>query len=518
MKCESRVKHLWTNLKTQRGDEPDGYTLKIGVRWVSEGVERELEFGMALSNDRLFIKATKSNLSVDEKVPRIAYLPPFAGITSRETRLPLAIRRRRIGEGLAGAVMRNTLLDMHERNLAERIRLRGDKSKISDPDLHRLRDSDPWELLQDALRTTFRSELELEPFRDEYHSYIRVEIAKGELVERAFKKYPGVIDRKLKLHPGYNKRDLMVEGSGFLQWLSVHALALDPGIDVLLLDEPDAHLHPSLQDQMLDRLRDIASKKSKQVLVATHSTELLRNSRPSTILEVRSGSSAKYLVDEHQKVGLLVGMGSEYAPRLDSIKRTKRVFFYEGTSDQSLLSIFGKIADMPISDKWTGWRTTAGQKERIALFRALMSEFPDLVAYSLRDRDDDSIGTVGPELQDKGFEHPVGFYARKWRRRHIESYAVLPSAIATVTGLALDDVNQRLAESFAVAITVENFKASMPPESILDLRGKAILRDGDAAILGQFEASVFDVAKLISVDEIPDDIKIVLLELQNLAQ
>lgn len=27
------LKHLWTNLATQRGAEPDGYTLKIGCSW-----------------------------------------------------------------------------------------------------------------------------------------------------------------------------------------------------------------------------------------------------------------------------------------------------------------------------------------------------------------------------------------------------------------------------------------------------------------------------------------------------
>ena len=64
----------------------------------------------------------------------------------------------------------------------------------------------------------------------------------------------------------YNTRDLMVEGSGFLQWLSVFALATDPDLDVLLLDEPDAHLHPSLQEQLLDSLRDVATATGKQML------------------------------------------------------------------------------------------------------------------------------------------------------------------------------------------------------------------------------------------------------------
>ncbi len=163
------LKHLWTNLKTQKVEESDGYTLKIRCEWPNGTDPCFLEFGLALSNDRLFVKTTDSNLKSDGEIPRLAYLPPFAGITDREMRTTGAVRRRRIGEGLAGAVLRSVLLDMQERNTAERKRLRGDKTKISDPDLRELRNTDPWELLQQNLRTTFKTELDIATFREEYH-------------------------------------------------------------------------------------------------------------------------------------------------------------------------------------------------------------------------------------------------------------------------------------------------------------------------------------------------------------
>src|ERR1019366_5985694 len=89
-----------------------------------------------------------------------------------------------------------------------------------------------------------------------------------------------------------------------------------------LLDEPDAHLHSSLQEQLLDSLREIAANTGKQILVATHSTEILRNAEPSIILHVRDGKGA-YLTEEHQKGGLLAGLGSDYTPRIEGIKRTE---------------------------------------------------------------------------------------------------------------------------------------------------------------------------------------------------
>lgn len=237
------LKHLWTNLKSAK--EPDaadgGYTLRLTCEWGEGDAARELGFGLALVNDRLFIKTATSNLSPGDPTPRIAYLPPFAGIMAREERINGAIRRRRIGEGLAGAVLRNLLLDMQQANLNKRAALRERpaaepgkrRTKISDADLKRLREEDPWELLLQALRGVFNAELMVKDFREEYHSYIEVQVDKGTVDGYQFKRYPG-----------YNPRDLMVEGSGFLQWLSVYTLATSPDADVLLFDEPDAHLHP----------------------------------------------------------------------------------------------------------------------------------------------------------------------------------------------------------------------------------------------------------------------------------
>jgi hypothetical protein len=39
------LRHLWTNLKTQKDDESDGYTLKIECRWVPAEEESERYLG-----------------------------------------------------------------------------------------------------------------------------------------------------------------------------------------------------------------------------------------------------------------------------------------------------------------------------------------------------------------------------------------------------------------------------------------------------------------------------------------
>jgi hypothetical protein len=292
---------------------------------------------------------------VGDRIPAVAYLPPFAGITAHEERISGAIRRRRIGEGLAGAVLRNLLLDMQQANAAERVRLRADRPKISDADLRRLREDDPWELLQQTLREVFKAEIQVDDFRDEYHSYINVEVVKGK-----------VDGYKLTRHHGFNSRDLMVEGSGFLQWLSVYTLATNPGLNLLLFDEPDAHLHPSLQRELLQHLEDLAVKSGKQVLLATHSSEILRAAEPEDILQMRSGGSATYLKTQDQQVALLEGLGSDYSPRIEAVRRSKRIFFFEGSSDIAVLKAFSETLGEPWPKEWVEWPSTPATRTAAA--------------------------------------------------------------------------------------------------------------------------------------------------------
>jgi hypothetical protein len=172
------LKHLWTNLKSQIAGE-EGYSLAIECRWLVDGnVEKRLKLALALTNDRLFIKTAETNLLENDKLPTVAYLPPFAGIVSRENQMSGAERRSMIGRGLAGGVIRNLLLDMFQANQKERARLKEGKTKIKNSDLAKLRRDDPWEILQATMARIFGLQLDIDPFNELYHSYIRVKCIK----------------------------------------------------------------------------------------------------------------------------------------------------------------------------------------------------------------------------------------------------------------------------------------------------------------------------------------------------
>ena len=290
----------------------------------------------------------------------------------------------------------------------------------------------------------------------------------------------------------------MVEGSGFLQWLSVFALVTSPDVDVLLLDEPDAHLHPHLQKELIRRLDILTASTHKQVFIATHSSEILKNSTPERILEFRRDMSPRYLDGEHQKVGLLEGLGAHYAPRIDQLRRTKKVFFHEGTSDLDVLRAAARAGGRNLSEEWIPWKTERSHKERRLLWEALREEIPELVAISLRDRDEEEVKTVGPQLQDKGQAVVSGFDMRKWRRRHIESYLLYPRLLSAATGKSIDEIEEHLRVEHALVLN-NTFLESYCPDTILEVRGKSILQG--------LRLNAVAVAKNLSNEDVCDDIQ-----------
>lgn len=61
-----------------------------------------------------------------------------------------------------------------------------------------------------------------------------------------------------------------------------------------------------------------------------------------------------------------------------------------------------------------------------------------------------------------------------------------------------------------------NFTDSDPPQALLDVRAKAILREA-TAVLGQFDVSPLDVARHLEAEAVCDDIRAFLNDVVSLA-
>lgn len=434
------LKYLWTNLTGL-----NGYQLKIKCYWDLPGKpDRFLEISFSLVSERLYMKNTSSNLAIEDKIPVIAYLPPFAGITDREPWYSVADRKKLLGRGLGGSILRNTIIDMFQQNETRRIQLKGDNQRISKTALRTLRERDPYEKLNQVLFEIFKIQLHPLNFNSNFHNYVRVELSKGEIIANRYVPFPN-----------FNKRDIMVEGSGFLQWLSVYTYALDRNIDVLLLDEPDAHLHTSLESVLFQKLADLSDENNKQVLMATHSSEIIKRSEPKLILKIQRNQTT-YLNNEGQKVALISGLGSEYSPILNKLQVHRKVIFTENESDWGIIKEWFRATGVPLPNNIAVWSNTFKHDQRKQLFIQLREAIPDLKGISIEDRDNLLYEETTNTLQQNGFPDWINGNSflryRKWRRWEIENYLIHPSSIARAANVDENAIRQFIQDNFGIII------------------------------------------------------------------
>ena len=160
------------------------------------------------------------------------------------------------------------------------------------------------------------------------------------------------------------------------------------------------------------------------------------------------------------------------------------------------------------------WQYLADHGERKKLFDQLSIEIVGLIGISLRDRDDESLGTTNLSLEDKS--HPESdkrkIYCRKWRRRYIEGYLLSAKSISRSCEVALEDVVDHIRNYFAIDIS-NDFTEQNEPEAILDARAKTIISEGENSIQSIYSVDKYKIAKAMTADEIPNDVKLLIEEI-----
>lgn len=136
-------------------------------------------------------------------------------------------------------------------------------------------------------------------------------------------------------------RELYWSGFGFQVWcqLLTHIVRAR-GASLLVVDEPEIYLHPELQRQLLSILR----AEGPDILMATHSTEIMGDSDPSEIVLVDKTNRNGRRLREVSEVQLALDLvGSVQNLALTQLARNRRVLFVEGASDFRIIRRFAKI-------------------------------------------------------------------------------------------------------------------------------------------------------------------------------
>lgn len=135
-------------------------------------------------------------------------------------------------------------------------------------------------------------------------------------------------------------RELYWSGFGFQIWcqLLTHIFRTNEA-SLLIVDEPEVYLHPDVQRQLLGILRDAGP----DVLLATHSTEIMSEADPSEILLIdKTRKAAKRLRDIEEVQTALDTVGSIQNITLTRLARNRRILFVEGPDDFQILRKFSR--------------------------------------------------------------------------------------------------------------------------------------------------------------------------------
>lgn len=116
---------------------------------------------------------------------------------------------------------------------------------------------------------------------------------------------------------------------------------------VLVLDEPDIYLHPDLQR----RLTRVVQEKFGQILLATHSTEIINEVNSGDILSIESRTrNARRITSEEGYRHIFNYLGSSENAEFSRMARTRRIVFFEGDDKRLLRRFATKVSKSQILD------------------------------------------------------------------------------------------------------------------------------------------------------------------------
>ncbi|MCY1137112.1 AAA family ATPase [Actinoplanes sp. Pm04-4] len=151
---------------------------------------------------------------------------------------------------------------------------------------------------------------------------------------------------------------VQVNGSGVREALRLILDVRFNSPDILLVEEPEVHLHPALELNMLQFLSQQST--TAQVFLTTHSTNFLDAADTSNIYLVTRGdsTSVRQLTQDESEAEIPKELGL----RLSSVFMYDRLVFVEGPSDEAILREFAFKLGLNLSKRSIGFVSMGGAR------------------------------------------------------------------------------------------------------------------------------------------------------------
>lgn len=243
--------------------------------------------------------------------PFTIYAPGLAGIAKEERYQSPGVVRRIVARGDANLVLRNVLLMLKDsenteaKNRAEQLA----QGKLKPEEMQTWKG--PWQRFQEGMKKLF----------DEIDFEIKFDRDRDEHIEVFFTR------------PGKPRLPIDAAGTSILQASQILAYITLFRPSVLILDEPDSHLHPNNQRALCNLILELATEHGFRPLISTHSRHVLDAMRErSTVLWVSNGSKVDF--NSVTTASLLMEIGA-----LDSVD------YFAGGSIRCLFATEDSAAD-----------------------------------------------------------------------------------------------------------------------------------------------------------------------------
>lgn len=221
-------------------------------------------------------------------------------------------------------------------------------------------------------------------------------------------------------------------GTGYIQLIQIFCYILLFKPKILLVDEPDIHLHPNIQEKLAPLLTDISLEMDVKILLTTHSPFIVRGAPYSTNVFWLDGGTLES--DNREQTELALGWGAF----------GKKIIIF--SEDKNLALLKKLVTQWPEIEKFVTFHPGSGYKTMLTIdqakeLHAALGEKYKLVVH----RDRDSLTDVEARgLIEKYDAEGVSLWLTELS--DIESYYCSPEYISNFTNCELDVARRYISE------------------------------------------------------------------------
>jgi len=383
---------LWTEKRDRKylvKDKPEYILIEIYVTW--RGFDGKDEtFGVKVrynSPQTVYAIPTEGwdvfrQYDRDKSLPVTAYVPPFSGLEPTEEWKDISILRKQVGKGQPGSILRNLLL-LVVRNYEK-----------------------DWDEINSIVQSWFGIKIEKPRYEQGVDTQITCEY----------------IDKK--------HYDIIAQGSGFHQTLTLLAFLYGYKPTTILLDEPDAHLHVNLQREILDYFRKKSAERDIQFLIATHAEELIKGVDANRVVSLLQHKPIR----ESSTPDIIGAMANVTNLEVNQLRSSPYLIYVEGDTDERILRTWGGSLGVETDVGKLCFRAMRdGSKKEMKKdankhFRSIQQIIPEAKRLMIFDYDTEETAFHPEETNEVLFE---------WRRKNIENYLLVPDAWKKAVRLVL---------------------------------------------------------------------------------